>query len=143
MRVSIALLCVLLWLTPHALAETLITADEAKLPQSDLQRRSIYLGPTIEVISPKQEVGEVKSPFRLTLKFKPHGGAKVDVGTLTVTYMRNPVVDLSSRIIPHANADGINMPMAEVPPGTHRLWIDVQDTNGETGAIELILSVSK
>jgi hypothetical protein len=143
MRVSIASLCVLLYLTGQALAETLITEDEARLPQSDLQRRSIYLGPTIEVISPKQTTGEMRSPFRLTLKFKAHGGAKVDIDTLTITYVKNPTVDLTSRIVPHSNAEGILMPDAEVPPGTHRLWVDVQDTNGETGAIELILRVSK
>jgi hypothetical protein len=35
------------------------------------------------------------------------------------------------------------MPIAEVPPGSHRLWFDIEDSNGEIGSVELTLQIAE
>jgi hypothetical protein len=138
---SIALLCMIAGFGNQARAEVLITPEEAKLPANNLTRRGMFLGPSIEVISPRSDLGPLKSPIRLVLKFHPHGAAKVDLTTLRVTYLKQPIVDLSERVAHFATTESIDMPVAEIPPGSHRLWFDVEDANGEVGSIELNLQI--
>ena len=123
---ALMVLCLVGGFSKQARAEVLITAEEAKLPANNVSRRAVFLGPIIELVSPRPDLGPVRSPIRLVLKFRNHGGAKVDLGTLTVTYLKKPTIDLSARIAPFATAEGINMPIAEVPAGSHRLWFDIE-----------------
>jgi hypothetical protein len=139
----IAILCLVGGLGNQAAAEVLITAEESKLPVNNVSRRAMFLGPTIEIISPRSDLGPVRSPVRLVLKFRNHGGAQVNLDTLSVTYLKKPTIDLSARVAPFATAEGINMPIAEVPPGSHRLWFDIEDSNGEIGSAELTLQIAE
>ncbi|WP_156164700.1 hypothetical protein [Bradyrhizobium sp. LTSP885] len=141
--VSIAFVCMVIGFANQAAAGVLITAEEAKLPTNAMSRRGVFLGPTIEIISPRSDLGPLRSPIRLVLRFRSHGGAKVDLNTLSVTYLKKPTIDLSTRVAPFATAEGINMPDAEVPPGSHRLWVDIEDTNGEIGSVELTLQIAE
>src|ERR1700743_624448 len=108
---AIALLC-----SGTVRATQLITAEEAKLPPPKgaiaADRRGILRGPKVEVISP---VDASRSPLRLQLKFESFGGAKINTDSVKVMYLRSPNVDLTPRVRPYIQPDGIDMPDAELP----------------------------
>ena len=95
-------------------ATPLITEEEAKLPPPKgavaADRRGILRGPKVEFVSPGESVA---SPLKLQLKFESFGGAKIDPDSVKVTFLRTPNVDLTSRVKPFVQADGINMENAE------------------------------
>lgn len=128
-----------------ASALELITPGEAALPAARAlsHERAISRGPTVLIVSPPSAAGTIKSPLDLKVKFKSHGDAKIDVGSVLLTYVKAPAVDLTQRIKPFIAASGIDVESAEVPPGIHTLRIDVTDTEGHTGSAILTFSVSK
>ena len=124
-------------------ATPLITDDEAKLPPPKgaimANTRGILRGPKVEVISPN-EAGH--SPLRLQLKFETFGGARIDIESVKVLYLRTPNVDLTARVSPFIQADGIDMPDAELPPGEYMVRVDVKDSDGRPGSVSFTLRVS-
>jgi hypothetical protein len=123
----------------------LITAAEAQQPvppTADLTfRAGVSRGPTIELLSPKPSDKSVPSPVHLQLKFEGRGGAQIDVESLKLTYIRNPVVDLTARVKGFAKPDGVDLPEAEIPPGTHIIRADVKDKEGRSGSLIFKLNV--
>jgi hypothetical protein len=71
------------------------------------------------------------------------GGAKVDPDSIVVTYKKTPEIDITQRIMPFITADGIDVPDAEVPPGTHTFRIEVKDNKGYLGATDFSFRVGK
>jgi hypothetical protein len=131
-------------LTTSAQAFQLITKREAALPVArGGYERGISRGPTITVVSPSPAAGTIQSPLELEIKFKSHGGARIDVDSVLVTYMKDPTVDLTQRIKPFIAATGIDAPDAQVPPGRHWLRVSVTDTNGRPGWIDFTFRVSQ
>jgi hypothetical protein len=126
-----------------ARATPLITAEEAKLPPPKgaiaADRRGILRGPKVEVISP---VNASHSPLRLQLKFESFGGAKINTDSVKVIYLRSPNVDLTPRVRPYIQPDGIDMPDAELPPGEYLVRVDVKDSDGRPASISFVLKVS-
>ena len=126
-----------------AQATQLITQEEAKLPPPKgaiaADRRGILRGPKVEVVTPSEEV---HSPLRLQLKFEAFGGAKINPESVRVIYLRTPNVDLTPRIKPFIQPDGIDMPDAELPPGDYTVRVDVKDSEGRPGTISFTLKVS-
>src|SRR5262249_30331305 len=90
----------------------LITVDEAQLPQTasvDMTfRAGVSRGPAIQLVSPKPSETSVQSPVHLQLKFEGRGGAQIDLDSLKLTYIRNPPVDLTSRIKDFIKATGVD-----------------------------------
>ena len=123
----------------------LITADEAQRPplaDADLTfRAGISRGPAIELVSPKPSEKSVRSPVHLRLKFEGRGGAQIDLDSVKLTYIRNPSADLTGRIKGFAKADGIDLPEAEIPLGTHIIRADVKDKEGRSGSLIFKLNV--
>ena len=125
----------------HTGATVLITTDEAKLPAAASEKsRGIRPRVTIEQISPQRDAG-VKSPVHLIVKFTPHNETSVDLSTLKVFYLKQPLIDLTDRIAPYASKAGIDMPNAEIPPGTHLIRFRLTDSQGSwaAGTITLIV----
>lgn len=123
---------------PSARAQVLITADEAKLPAAaTITQRGITRGPTIKMINP----AEAKSPLDLQIRFEPHGGAKIEPGSIRMVYVKSPVVDITDRVKPFATADGVSMAKAEIPPGNHVIRVEVKDSEGRVGNTSFTLSV--
>ena len=124
-------------------ATQLITAEEAKLPPPKgaiaADRRGILRGPKVEVISP---IDASHSPLRLQLKFESFGGAKINTDSVKVMYLRSPNVDLTPRVRPYIQPDGIDMPDAELPPGEYLVRVDVKDSDGRPASISFVLKVS-
>lgn len=127
----------------EAHATQLITQEEAKLPPPKgaiaADRRGILRGPKVEVVMPSEEA---HSPLRLQLKFEAFGGAKINPESVRVIYLRTPNVDLTPRIKPFIQPDGIDMPDAELPPGDYTVRVDVKDSEGRPGTISFTLKVS-
>lgn len=122
----------------------LITEPEANLPalptESLTTRAGVTRGPKIVLLSPTGSA-DVKSPLHLRLKFETFGGAKVDVASVRVTYLKNPTVDLTKRLTASTQADGIDLTAAEVPPGVHHIRVNVKDSEGRAGAASFALKV--
>jgi hypothetical protein len=142
-RVILAVFAALLLLGEQASADVLITPAEAALPASadvGLDLRGMTRGPSLDQISPKP-AASVRSPFALKIKFAPHNNTKVDVAAARVTYLRLPPVDLTERLKKYTRSDGIDMPNAEAPPGTHLLRVELKDSLGRTSisVIKLIV----
>ena len=96
-------------------ATQLITEEEARLPPPKgaiaADRRGIMRGPKVEFVSPGDSVN---SPLRLVLKFESYGGAKIDPESVKVIFLHSPNVDLTARVKPFVQPDGINMQDAEL-----------------------------
>jgi hypothetical protein len=132
-----------LLLSGAAQATELITAEEAKLPPPKgaiaADRRGILRGPKVEVVSPS---GTVHSPLRLQLRFESFGGATINPDSVKVIYLRTPNVDLTPRVKPFIQANGIDMPAAELPPGEYTVRVDLKDSDGRPATGSFTLTVS-
>ena len=80
--------------------------------------------------------------MRFQVKFQTFGGSNIDLDALKVTYLKSPVVDLTSRIKPFAQATGIDMPDAQLPPGEHLVRVDVKDSEGRTASTSFLLKIA-
>jgi len=120
----------------------LITPEEAQLPtpKGVYASRAVTRGPRIDLAGP--DANEVRSPLRLQLKFRGFGGATINLDSLRVTYMKQPNVDLTSRVRPYAQPTGIEIPDAETPPGEHLVRVEVQDSEGRRSTTTFLLSVA-
>ena len=125
----------------------LITADEAKRPRPttpDLTfRAGVSRGPVIELLSPKPPEASVQSPVHLQLKFEGHGGAQIDQDSFKLTDVSNPTVDLTDRVKDFVKPAGIDVPEAEIPPGTYTIRAEIRDKDGRAGFLTFILNVAK
>jgi hypothetical protein len=112
-----------------ASAETkLITEAEAQTPNLQVPAtRAISRGPGISLQSPADV--SAKS-FAFKLAFEPRGGAKIDTSTLKIEYLKQPVIDLTSRFKPGLNGNLLELPQASVPAGTHPIRVSVRDSEG-------------
>ena len=109
LRLNFAITCSLLLVAFTALPVTgraapLITAEEASLPPQKgavpNSGRGITRGPKIQV--PQTEGDVHTSPVHFLVKFQAFGGSSIDLDALKVTYLKSPVVDLTSRVRPFA-----------------------------------------
>jgi hypothetical protein len=51
-------------------------------------------------------------------------------------------VDLTPRVKPFIQADGIDVPQAELPPGEYMVRVDIKDSDGRPGSTSFTLTVS-
>jgi hypothetical protein len=123
---------------------TLITEAEAGLPAlpaaSMTMRAGVTRGPKVILVSP---AGDAKSPLHLRLKFESFGGAKIDPASVKVTYLKNPSVDLTKRLAPATQPDGIDVTAAEIPAGVHHIRVNLKDSEGRAGAASFALKVAQ
>jgi len=129
---------------PAALAEVLITKEEASLPASPnvgMTMRGLTRGPGIEQMSPKPNQ-QVTSPLPFKVHFQVRNQIAIDPATVKLTYLKAKPVDLTERIRKHLKPDGIEMSEAEVPPGTHMLRLDLKDQKGRVATAILKLTVA-
>ena len=127
----------------QAQAFQLITADEASLPNAtgQIATRGITRGPGIKVLSPDPASKSIKGPFDLKIAFEPRGGSKIDPATATVTYLKNPAVDLTARVKSGIKPEGIEISKAAVPAGEHQIRVTVKDDEGRQSSQVIGLNV--
>jgi hypothetical protein len=117
--------------TMSASAVELVTAAEAARPDLELPAtRGITRGPLIKQVLPAMDAGAVRSPLQLKIEFKARGGAHIDVHSLQLTYLKTPVVDLSSRVASGVTEAGLQMDGVTLPPGHHSILVKVSDSEG-------------
>jgi hypothetical protein len=142
-RAAIAGLIALVLAGP-AYATTLISVQEANLPpDTSASRSGIERGPDIIPVYPAAKSGAIQSPFDFRVKFQAHGNTQIDLDSLTIVYKRIPAIDLTARVKPFVRPDGIDMPVAEAPPGTHRIQIIIKDSAGHEGQADIRFDVEK
>jgi hypothetical protein len=124
-------------------ANVLITQEEAKLPPPKgaivADRRGITRGPKIKLLDDSEPI---HSPMHLQVMFESFGGAKIDLDSVKVTYLRTPNVDLTPRIKPFVQSAGIDIPDVELPLGEHMVRIDLKDSDGRIGSTSFVLKVA-
>jgi hypothetical protein len=127
----------------EAAAFELVTRREASLPDdfSGTMRGGPTRGPDILIRSPSVAGSLVRSPVVLKITFQAHGGAGIDRDSILVTYKKLPPVDITQRIKPYIQDDGIAIDEAELPPGAHRFQIEVRDTNGRKATELLMINI--
>ena len=109
----------------------LITNDEAKLPAaSQASARAITRGPGVKLVSP-ETVG--KNAFAFKVAFEPRGGSKIDPASVQVVYLKDPQVDLTSRVKSGIGPEGIELAAARAPVGEHPIRVSVRDDEGRQG----------
>ena len=126
-----------------AAAFKLVTEQEAALPDDPTGVRGVTRGPDIIFVSPSPKTGLLKSPLHLKVRFKAHGGARIDPESVLVTYRKLPAVDVTQRLTPYIRGDIIEITSAEIPPGTHRFRFDVKDSDGRGATDYLVINVAK
>lgn len=123
----------------------LITEAEAKLPAPlDFKlalRAGVTRGPKVILVSPTGD-GDVQSPVHLNLKFESFGGAKIDLSSIKITYLKKPAVDLTERLVNVTQAGGIDV-VAELPAGVHNIRVDLKDSEGRVGTANFVLKVAE
>ena len=123
----------------------LITESEAQLPAplafNLAMRAGVTRGPKIVLLSPAGDA-DVKSPVHLKLKFESFGGAKIDLSSIKVTYLKKPAVDLTERLAPVTQAGGVEV-AAEIPAGVHHIRVDLKDSEGRAGTGNFALKVAQ
>ncbi len=119
-----------------ARALELLTPQEAALPDASLasatkpSTRALTRAPTVSLVSPPPDAGAVQSPLEFKLVFQSHGGSQIDPNTVKITYLKQPLIDLTGRVNAFVNATGIDLSNVEIPPGIHHIRVEVMDTDG-------------
>lgn len=118
---------------------TLITQAEALLPDMsaiqyenvarDIESKLDSTGPIIKVITP-EEGKTYPPPLNIELYFIPKGLAEIDLSTLKVEYLKLFSIDITERVLPYVNKEGIKISNANFPSGTHHLRITLGDKKG-------------
>lgn len=121
----------------------LITPDEAALaPAVDdgIRPRGLNdAGPGIEVVRPKE--GEiVPNPAEILIRFLPKT-VTIDLSSLKVTLLKFIPIDLTDRLKPYVNPDGIAVKDAKVPAGAYRVRITLSDAQGKTSMREISFEI--
>jgi hypothetical protein len=137
-RVAVAI--ALLFSVASAQAQLkLITDEEARLPDShQLQTRAITRGPAVR-LSSSSEVSA--KGFPLKIQFEARGGAKIDVSSVKLEYLKAPIVDLTDRVRPYIKPDGLEIPSALVPIGEHAIRVSLKDGDGRSGTASFSIKV--
>ena len=121
----------------------LITPDEAKLPNAaQVTTRGITRGPGVKQVSPDPAAKGLKGPVDLKSAFEPRGGTKIDADSVTLTYLKTPAVDLTSRVKSGIKADGIDVSKASLPPGDHQIRVTVKDSEGRQTSQTVSINVA-
>jgi hypothetical protein len=121
----------------------LITKDEAGLPSATgkITTRGITRGPGINVLSPDPASKTVRGPFDLKIAFEPRGGSKIDASSATLTYLKNPAVDLTPRVKTGIKPEGVEVSNVAVPVGEHQIRVTVKDDEGRQSSLIISLNV--
>jgi hypothetical protein len=116
----------------------LITDTEAQTPNLQVPAtRAITRGPGISLLSPTEVTGK---SFAFKLAFEPRGGSKIDESSIKFEYLKQPLVDLTSRFKTGLNGNQLELPQASVPAGTHPIRVSVRDTEGREAHTVIRLS---
>lgn len=98
--------------------------------------------PRIEIAAPDLGTGTLSAPFPIVVRFVAMPPHRIDPDSVRVLYGRLGL-DITRRILAaaHVTADGIDVPSARVPQGSHRLTIEVRDDADNIARREIAFEV--
>ena len=117
----------------------MVTPDEMR--QSNIAKPPFYPkvippldAPTIDVIAPKLDA-PIGSPTPILLKFTPKAPANVRPESFKA-YYGSFQIDITGRLlgVAQVTAQGINLKEAALPKGSHKITLNVQDSEGRMGS---------
>jgi hypothetical protein len=116
----------------------LVSDEEVRISninKSSLQPKAILVpdAPTIEVLSP-QIWSNINSPTQIEVKFNPKNPANIKPDTFKALY-GSFKIDITKRLLNVANVtpQGIHVTEANLPKGSHKITMSVEDTEGRVG----------
>ncbi len=140
-RAGLAILLLALLLPARALE--LVSAEEAARPEAEQAlTRGVTRGPAITQELPALGKGPVRSPMQLKIVLKARGGARIDPASVQLTYLKNPMIDLTPRLRAGISDGGIVADGLTLPPGLHRIQLRVADSEGRETETVLQLDVA-
>jgi len=132
---------IVLLITNSALAQPLMLVTEEEMLSSN-QNKSRFTpkattvpnAPSIDLLAP-QLGSSVSSPTQIDLKFLPKNPAAVKPETFKAFYGTFQV-DITSRLLKVAKVttQGVNVPEASLPRGSHKITLNIEDTEGRIGS---------
>src|SRR5215211_7492473 len=89
----------------------LITFEEAALPAARFLTPKLRGSPTrrpqVIVVWPSPGAALIQSPFPLKLQFRAYGGTEIDPQSVIVTYLKQPAIDITQRLMPFITPNGV------------------------------------
>lgn len=129
------------WLaSPAAHAQWLVTPEEAQASQAAPQALTPRTAPAVTPGAPRVNLlapnlsNAVPSPTRIQVRFEATAPASIKPDTFKVRYGAFKL-DITGRITAASKvtAEGIDVAEAALPKGSHRLFIEIQDSMGRVG----------
>jgi len=132
----------------------LITAEEAATPGAPANNvdqfttrglgpfevgRELDTGPLIEVLKPATNKVEV-TPVEVSVKFAARS-APVDISSLKVQVVKLVPIDITERVRPYTDIQGIHIPDAKLPSGEHKVRISLADKEGGLTRKEMVVTI--
>lgn len=141
LRATLLTALVILFAPPQVLAEPFWLVTPEEMLKSNSVKRPFYPkaippldAPVIDVITPKLD-GSIASPTPILLKFVPKAPANVKPDSFKA-YYGTFQVDITNRLlgVAQVTAQGINLKEAALPKGSHKITLNVQDSEGRVGS---------
>lgn len=138
-------------LAPHALAQSpaapglLVSEQEASAsraaPQLNARTARVPDAPQIDIIAPDIK-GSITSPTVVQLRFKPVSPAVIKPESFKALYGAFRI-DITSRLLKVARLDGEGLTVegAQLPSGSHRIALEIEDSAGRVGSQLLSVTV--
>ena len=125
---------------PVANAQWLVPPEEAQASQAAPQALTPRTAPVVTPGAPRVNLlapnlsNTVPSPTRIQVRFEPTSPANIKPETFKVRYGAFKL-DITGRITAASKvtAEGIDVAEAALPKGSHRLFIEIQDSMGRVG----------
>jgi hypothetical protein len=121
----------------------LLTMEEAALPEARNFGFAAALrndGPSITARDLEVTAGD--RTFPLQVAFAPRDGAQVDVNTLKLECLKSTNIDLTPRIKPYADKNGVKVDSISLPPGSYRFRVAISDFRGRFSEKEFTVRVT-
>ena len=143
--------CIAFALTTSAYAQTFDLVSQSEFLASETQEKRVPpfsarstpgpSDPVIDIRSPSL-TGSVKAPVSIDLRFLTSGAAKINWESLRILYGAFKL-DVTDRVRKEAKVlpDGIQIASANLPSGSHKLIIQVANTEGKQAEREVRFTV--
>jgi hypothetical protein len=138
-------------LAPHSLAQSpaapglLVSEQEASAsraaPQLNARTARVPDAPQIDIVAPDIK-GSITSPTVVQLRFKPVSPAVIKPESFKALYGAFRI-DITSRLLKVArlDGDGLTVEGAQLPSGSHRIALEIEDSAGRVGTQLLSVTV--
>lgn len=130
-------------------AETpwLVTDEEARALRASLDEPLLATrqvgAPKIDVVRPQLADAPLRTPMRIELAFVPAQDASIVPASFRAYYGAFKL-DITDRLLKEVgvSAQGLTVERAAIPPGSHRLVLQVADSLGRVGTRDLRFTVA-